>query len=85
MYMYLNMLVFMICHLSIFNPLSIVVELHCAVQCYAWGKVGSTSTVAQLAQHDPSFRLDEDKPYAEVSILPCHSAVDPKMLTAWHN
>lgn len=43
-----------------------VVELKCAVQCYAWGKVGLNSTVAQLAQHSPSFKLEEDKPYSEV-------------------
>ena len=43
-----------------------VVELKCAVQSYAWGKIGSDSTVAQLSQHSPSFELEEDKPYAEV-------------------
>jgi len=43
-----------------------VVELKCAVQCYAWGKVGLNSAVAQLAQHSPSFKLEEDKPYSEV-------------------
>lgn len=43
-----------------------VVELKCAVQSYAWGKIGLDSTVAQLAQHSPSFKLEEDKPYAEV-------------------
>ena len=43
-----------------------VVELKCAVQCYAWGKIGLNSAVAQLAQHSPSFKLEEDKPYSEV-------------------
>lgn len=42
-----------------------VVELKCAVQCYAWGKIGLTSTVAQLAQQSPSFKLEEDKPFSE--------------------
>ncbi|CAH3025226.1 unnamed protein product, partial [Porites evermanni] len=42
-----------------------VAELKCAVQCYAWGKIGLTSTVAQLAQQSPSFKLEEDKPYSE--------------------
>jgi len=42
-----------------------VVELKCAVQCYAWGKIGLNSTVAQLAQHSPSFQLEEGKPYSE--------------------
>ena len=49
--------------LIIFLP---VVELKCAVQCYAWGKIGLKSAVAQLAQHSPSFKLEEDKPYSEV-------------------
>ncbi|XP_015752095.1 PREDICTED: mannose-6-phosphate isomerase-like isoform X1 [Acropora digitifera] len=43
-----------------------VVELKCAVQSYAWGKIGLDSTVAQLSQHSPSFELEEDKPYAEL-------------------
>ena len=43
-----------------------VAELKCAVQCYAWGKIGLTSTVAQLARQSPSFKLEEDKPYSEV-------------------
>jgi len=42
-----------------------VVEIKCAVQCYAWGKIGLTSAVAQLAQHSPSFKLEEDRPYSE--------------------
>lgn len=42
-----------------------VVELKCAVQCYAWGKIGLNSTVAQLALNSPSFQLEEDKPYSE--------------------
>lgn len=48
--------------LIIFLP---VVELKCAVQCYAWGKIGLKSAVALLAQHSPSFKLEEDKPYSE--------------------
>lgn len=43
-----------------------VVELKCAVQCYAWGKIGLSSTVAQLAQHSFSFKLKEDRPYSEL-------------------
>lgn len=46
-----------------------VVEIKCAVQCYAWGKIGLTSAVAQLAQHSPSFKLEEDRPYSEVHVL----------------
>jgi hypothetical protein len=39
-------------------------------QSYDWGKLGSTSKAAQYAKAaDPSFALDENKPYAEVSGL----------------
>jgi len=39
-------------------------------QSYDWGKLGSTSKAAQYAKAaDPSFALDENKPYAEVSRL----------------
>lgn len=41
--------------------------LTCAVQNYAWGKVGSDSEVAQLVVGgDPLAVIDEGKPYAEV-------------------
>jgi mannose-6-phosphate isomerase len=40
-----------------------------SVQSYDWGKIGSSSKVAQLASSGiPSFKLDESKPYAEVHI-----------------
>uniref|UniRef100_H0WSF2 Mannose-6-phosphate isomerase n=1 Tax=Otolemur garnettii TaxID=30611 RepID=H0WSF2_OTOGA len=43
-----------------------VFPLSCAVQQYAWGKMGSSSEVAQLlASSDPLARISEDKPYAE--------------------
>jgi Phosphomannose isomerase type I len=32
-------------------------------QQYAWGKLGSSSKVAQLAISDDSFKVDESKPY----------------------
>eukprot|EP00040_Diaphanoeca_grandis_P008649 m.45965 g.45965 ORF g.45965 m.45965 type:complete len:417 (-) comp20108_c0_seq1:275-1525(-) len=42
-------------------------QLACKVQQYAWGKVGSNSTVAQFAQAgDKDFVLDEASPYAEL-------------------
>lgn len=41
-------------------------RLSCAVQNYAWGKVGRESEVAQLMLGDPNFPLDDDLPYAEV-------------------
>ena len=50
----------------VISILSIVLQLRCAVQCYAWGKIGPNSAVAQLAQNEPNFQLDEEKPYAEV-------------------
>ncbi|XP_053451986.1 mannose-6-phosphate isomerase isoform X3 [Nycticebus coucang] len=44
-----------------------VFPLSCAVQQYAWGKMGSSSEVAQLlASSDPLAQISEDKPYAEV-------------------
>jgi len=42
-------------------------QLACKVQQYAWGKVGSGSTVAQFAQAgDKDFVLDPESPYAEL-------------------
>ena len=42
-------------------------ELECAAQNYAWGKIGSDSVVARLVQASmPDFVLDENKPYAEL-------------------
>nr|XP_018915642.1 PREDICTED: mannose-6-phosphate isomerase isoform X1 [Bemisia tabaci] len=44
-----------------------MMELSCAVQHYEWGKAGSNSAVAVLRQSaDPTFLIDEDKPYAEL-------------------
>lgn len=43
--------------------------LTCAVQNYAWGKVGSDSEVAQLVVGgDPLAVIDEGRPYAEVRV-----------------
>ena len=42
--------------------------LKCCVQTYAWGRRGSQSTVARLAQNNPEFRLDEETTYAEVGM-----------------
>ncbi|XP_064238670.1 mannose-6-phosphate isomerase isoform X4 [Aotus nancymaae] len=43
-----------------------VFPLSCAVQQYAWGKMGSNSEVARLlASSDPLAQIAEDKPYAE--------------------
>ncbi len=45
----------------------IAVALKCAVQQYAWGRIGEDSEVATLTQaSDPDFQLKADEPYAEV-------------------
>ena len=41
-------------------------RLSCAVQNYAWGKVGLESEVARLMCGDPAFSLDKALPYSEV-------------------
>ena len=42
-------------------------ELVCAVQKYAWGKIGDDSAVATLARDGhPDFTLEIDAPYAEL-------------------
>lgn len=44
-----------------------VFPLTCAVQNYAWGKVGLDSEVAKLVVGgDPLAVIEDDKPYAEV-------------------
>jgi mannose-6-phosphate isomerase len=45
--------------------MSQIFELECKAQNYEWGKVGSSSKVAQLNSGNDS--VDEQKPYAEVS------------------
>ncbi|KAG7661639.1 PMI1 [[Candida] subhashii] len=42
-------------------------RINCGYQNYDWGKIGSTSAVAQFAaSSDPSVKIDESKPYAEL-------------------
>lgn len=42
-------------------------ELSCAHQTYAWGKVGLASAVASLLKDgDPTFQPDPEKPYSEL-------------------
>ena len=43
-------------------------QLSCAVQTYAWGKVGDDSEVARLkSSAEPTeFKVDTKSPYAEV-------------------
>ena len=45
-------------------------KLSCAVQTYAWGKVGRDSEVARLKSGDPAFQLQEKQPYSEVRFTP---------------
>jgi len=41
--------------------------LKCKVQSYDWGRLGSNSSAAVLcAGGDPEFKIDEEKPYAEL-------------------
>lgn len=45
----------------------LVFPLKCAIQTYAWGKIGLQSEVASLSQSaDPQFTVKEDTPYAEL-------------------
>ena len=47
-----------------------VVQLKCAIQMYAWGKVGQSSKVAQLAGGtEETFGINEELTYAEVSLI----------------
>lgn len=44
-------------------------ELKCKVQNYDWGKLGLGSAVAKLVSSaDPTVKVEEDKPYAELWI-----------------
>ncbi|XP_062062435.1 mannose-6-phosphate isomerase [Lepus europaeus] len=57
-----------------------VFPLSCVVQQYAWGKTGASSEVARLlASSDPSARISEDQPYAELW-MGAHPRGDAKIL-----
>ncbi|CCE65431.1 hypothetical protein TPHA_0L00750 [Tetrapisispora phaffii CBS 4417] len=44
-----------------------VFRLNVGYQQYAWGKIGSNSSVARFAAHsDPSLKINENEPYAEL-------------------
>ena len=47
-----------------------LIRLQAAPQEYEWGRQGSSSLAARLAQNaiGPSFKLDENKTYAEVCL-----------------
>ena len=42
-----------------------MLRLKCCVQNYAWGKIGESSTVAQIVHASTGVAIDKDKPYAE--------------------
>ena len=44
-------------------------KLSCAVQQYAWGKIGLESEVAKVLVEDPNRDVREDQPYAEVRLI----------------
>ena len=56
--------------------------LSCAVQTYAWGKIGDDSEVARLkSSAEPTqFQVDKESPYSEVCaftiLLICPNSVD---------
>ncbi|XP_078285997.1 mannose-6-phosphate isomerase isoform X2 [Rhinoraja longicauda] len=69
-----------------------VFPLKCAVQHYAWGKVGLDSEVAKLIScNDSSVVIDEEKPYAELwmgahpkgDALICDNRISQKTLGEW--
>lgn len=43
-----------------------IFHLKCAVQNYAWGKIGENSIVANLANSDQEFKVVQGEPYAEL-------------------
>lgn len=47
-----------------------LLRLQCGVNSYEWGKVGSSSAAAKFAAATPAadFSIEENQPYAEVSI-----------------
>lgn len=54
---------------AIYLFLSTVFPLTCAVQNYAWGKIGLDSEVAKLVVGgDPLAVIEDGKPYAEVTV-----------------
>lgn len=66
--------------------------LSCAIQDYAWGKLGSSSEVARLwASGDPKHQIEPTKPYAELwmgthpkgDAVIQHSGVAHKTLGQW--
>ncbi|KAJ3124753.1 Mannose-6-phosphate isomerase [Nowakowskiella sp. JEL0407] len=44
----------------------VVSKIYGKTQSYDWGKIGSSSKVAQLSKNIPGFAVDESKPYAEL-------------------
>lgn len=57
-------------------------RLHCGYQNYDWGKLGSSSLVAQFAAANDGVQIDENEPYAELW-MGSHPKVPSK--TVGHN
>jgi hypothetical protein len=51
---------------SLQDSSSLVCKLKCSAQQYDWGKLGKTSTVAQLLAAGSGLKVQDDKPYAEL-------------------
>ncbi|XP_038639972.1 mannose-6-phosphate isomerase isoform X1 [Scyliorhinus canicula] len=69
-----------------------VFPLKCAVQHYAWGKVGLESEVAKLTlSNDPTVAVEQEKPYAELwmgahpkgDAIICDNRIPRKTLGEW--
>ncbi|KAF2768056.1 mannose-6-phosphate isomerase [Teratosphaeria nubilosa] len=43
-----------------------IYQLKCSCNQYPWGKQGSNSVAARLCPNDQEFKIDENKPYAEM-------------------
>lgn len=55
-------------------------RINCGYQNYDWGKIGSSSAVAQFASRsDPTTKIDESKPYAELW-MGTHPSVPSKVV-----
>lgn len=57
-----------------------IFRIDCKVQSYDWGKVGSSSKVAKFAASSPGFTVDENRPYAEVSIRDSMASLSPDLM-----
>ena len=67
-------------HQLLFSPMSKLFRIDCGYQNYDWGKIGSSSAVAQYAaKSNPATVIDEKKPYAELW-MGTHPSVPSKVV-----